>query len=59
MMSAFELESLKIKRGGQPSTNNKKSNKKYFILTTSSNNQKIHFPLPLQFKDTVSLDELK
>lgn len=57
MMSAFELESLKIKRGGQPSTQNRKSNKKYLILTIgSANEHKVHYPLPLQFKDTVSID---
>ena len=58
MMSAFELESLKIKRGGQPSTQNKKSNKKYLILTTGGE-QKIHYPLPLVFRDAVSVNELK
>ena len=59
MMSAFELESLKIKRGGQPSAQNKKSNKKYLILSVGSNDQKVHYPLPLQFKDVVPVETLK
>ena len=64
LMSAFELESLKVKRGGQPSAQNKKSNKKYLILTVGgeqkgSAEQKVHYPLPLQFRDTVTVEQMK
>jgi hypothetical protein len=36
IMSSFDLESIKIKRGGQPSQQNMKANKRYIILSLSS-----------------------
>ena len=36
VMSSFDLESIKIKKGGQPSQQNMKANKRYVILSMSS-----------------------
>lgn len=47
VMSSFDLESIKIKRGGQANQLNMKSNKRYIILSISSNDSRTHYPLPL------------
>jgi len=58
-MSSFDLESIKLKKGGQPSQQNMKTNKRYIILSMSSGETRTHYPLPLPFVEVESVDKLR
>jgi hypothetical protein len=51
VMSSFDLESIKLKRGGQPSQQNMKANKRYLIMSVTGGEGRTHYPLPLNFMD--------
>jgi hypothetical protein len=59
VMSSFDLESIKLKRGGQHSQQNMKANKRYLIMSVTTGEGRTHYPLPLNFIDVESNDKLK
>lgn len=59
VMSSFDLESIKLKKGGQPSQQNMKANKRYVILSMSSGDTRTHYPLPLPFVEVESAEKLR
>lgn len=59
VMSSFDLESIKVKKGGQPSQQNMKANKRYVILSVTTGEVRTHYPLPLPFVEVESPEKLK